>query len=534
MRLIMKDKVLLLFIYEHTKDPLPEESGICIIAALLRQEGYKVTVICKNVNDITVDDLIDERSVLIGYTTYQFNKNTVNRHIAMIKKKYPEIKSFIGGIYATYSGNEMMEENNAIDFCIRGEGEHTTVELLKAINGELQFSEVTGLTYRSMGRIIENPDRELNDDLDTLPFAARDLLNDGPLTIANIQGSRGCCANCSFCTSKIQWKKWRGRSINNIIDEIEYLKRDYSINVYNFYDNSFEDPDKYLNRIREFASELSKRELNIFYNVYIRADFYKKASDSIMKLLFDTGLRSVEIGIEAANEQDLALYNKKTTVQDNEKIIDFINQYGIISHLDFINFNPYSTIDSIKKNLDFLIRHNSMFNFFSKLNIFPKTSIYEKVVRDELYSHRDSEGLDHYNFVDPVISILCKYIIGIKNDLIVNYDNMFNQMKWLMVYIPLQLSYISNRHPVSNLAAHSLKEYSLKIKTLNTSINALLYNWISDLLKLCTTSSMKQLPENLRNLTHDKKIMESLQTLFQQIVSLNKRVNRLNIYSTVQ
>ena len=156
------------------------------------------------------------------------------------------------------------------------------------------------------------------------------------------------------------------------------------------------------------------------------------------------------------------------------------------------------------------------------------------MVRDELYSHRDSEGLDHYNFVDPVISILCKYIIGIKDDLIVNYDNMFNQMKWLMVYIPLQLSYISNRHPVSNLAAHSLKEYSLKIKTLNTSINALLYNWISDLLKLCTTSSMKQLPENLRNLTHDKKIMESLQILFQQIVSLNKRVNRLNIYSTVQ
>ena len=530
----MKDKVLLLFIYEHTMDPLPEESGICIIAALLRQEGYEVTVISRHINNINVDELIDEKTVLIGYTTYQFNKNTVSRHVAMIKKKYPMIKTFIGGIYATYSGNDLMKENDAIDFCIRGEGEHTTVELLKAIKGELQFSQVTGLTYRSAKKVIENPDRELKDDLDTLPFAARDLLNQSPFTIASIQGSRGCCANCSFCTSKIQWKKWRGRSIDNIIDEIEYLKRDYSIKVYNFYDNSFEDPDKYLNRISAFANELIKRKLNIFYNVYIRADFYKKASDSIMKLLYESGLRSVEIGIEAANEQDLVLYNKMATVQDNENIINFIKLHGIIPHLDFINFNPYSTMDTIKKNLDFLKRHKSMFNFFSKLNIFPKTSIYEKVVRDGLYSHRDNEGQDHYNFVNQKISILCNFIIGIKEDLIVNHNNLFNQMKWLMVYIPIQLTYIHNNHPVSRLVKHSLIEYQSKIQTLNSSINTLLYDWISDLLRVCEISNTEKLSENLIKLTQDKKVMNSIQTNFDQIVSLNKRVNRLNIYNSIQ
>jgi len=534
MGVFMKNKVLLLLLYEHTKDSLPEETGICIIAALLRQVGYEVIIISDHIDNIVVDKLIDEQTVLIGYTVYQFNKNTVSRHLEMIKRNYPSIHTVIGGIYATYSGYEMMEENNHIDYCIRGEGERTTVELLKAIKGEIQLSSVAGLTYRSKGNIIENPDRELTDNLDTLPFAARDLLNSGALTIASIQGSRGCCANCSFCTSKIQWKKWRGRSINNIIDEIEYLKRDYSVKVFNFYDNSFEDPDKYLSRISQFANELIARHLNIYYNVYIRADFYKKASDSIMKLLFDSGLRSVEIGIESANNQDLTLYNKMTSVQDNENIINFIKSHDIIPHLDFINFNPYSTMDTIGENIDFLKRHNSMFNFFSKLNIFPKTKIYKKILNDGLYSHRDDEGRDYYKFIDQKIAILCDYIIDVKEDLIVQHNNLFNQMKWLMVYIPLQLSYIRNNNTASRLVDRTLPEYHSKIDTLNNSINIMLYDWITDLLEVCSSSVTGKLRENLGNLTREKNVMVSIQTSFQQIVSLNKRVNRLNIYNTMQ
>ena len=80
--------------------------------------------------------------------------------------------------------------------------------------------DVRGLIYRKGDTIISNKDQDLIKDLDMLPPPARDLLVDNNIRFAQVLTSRGCTRNCSFCCSNGYWKKWRGRDIKKVIDEV--------------------------------------------------------------------------------------------------------------------------------------------------------------------------------------------------------------------------------------------------------------------------------------------------------------------------
>jgi len=527
-----KRKVVLILLYENYTDIVPEEVGICIIAGLLRKNGYEVLLISKDIEILDNKMLIEYQPDLIGYTVYQFNKNTVHNHIKKIKVLLPNTYISIGGIYATYSCQEMMEENKIIDFCIRGEGEQTFLELMNEISKKSNaYQTIDGLTYRMGEQIINNKDRILKDNLDSLPFAARDFIEQRPMTIASIVGSRGCCANCSFCTSKIQWKNWRGRSIDNIIDEIEYLINDYHVKSFNFYDNSFEDPYINLDRLKEFTQKVIERNIKMYYNVYVRADFYKKATDEIMKLLVKSGFRSVEIGIESANEHDLKLYNKIANPVDNVEIIEFMKKYEILYHIDFINFNPYSTYENINTNLEYLYQYKSLFNFFSVLNIFNGTKIYEKVVSDGLFIQKDKNGNNQYSFVEPSIGNICRFLSDYKRYLIEEKNNAFNDIKWLLVFIELQLSYIKNQATElkKNVYERCMRYFDVYYEIQN-KVNNLFYNWIKRIIELgkCNKSY-----EEFEKYTRENNITSKLFELFDGLKKLNEDVSKFNVYCSL-
>ena len=393
-----------------------------------------------------------------------------------------------------------------------------------------RYDRIDGLSYRLGEQIINNKDRILKNDLDSLPFAARDFIEQRPMTIASIIGSRGCCANCSFCTSKIQWKRWRGRSIDNIIEEIEYLIKNYNVKALNFYDNSFEDPYINLERLKSFTKKIIERNIKIFYNIYVRADFYKKASEEIMQLLIKSGLRSVEIGIESANLDDLKLYNKVANPHDNIEIIKFMKKYGILYHIDFINFNPYSTFENINTNLEYLYHFKSLFNFFSKLNIYNGTKIYNKVIEDGLFICKDSDGDNQYRFVDPRIGNICDFFVNYKKFLILEKNNAFNEIKWLLVFIEIQLNYIKfQSSALKRSAIEKCKEYYDKYYKVQDEINHLFYYWMKQIMAI---GKQNKTYTEFMKITQDQKITDQLFVLFDKLKDLNREVSRLNIYCT--
>ena len=386
---------------------------MCSITSVLRKKGYEVMVICAKENQIDYQAVRDFNPNLIGVTVYSYTKKTVYRFCTKVKQELREVLICAGGYLPTYYGVEMLKEALFIDFVIRGEGERSFLNLVSHLEKGEDLKHVKGLTFRVDDEIVINEDQPLIENLDTLPFPARDVLLDNKVKIASIVTSRGCARKCRFCNTTNFWKNWRGRDVQNVIEEIKSLYQ-LGLRYFSFNDTSFEDSRTYDNyeRITAIARGIVDLNLDISYIASFRAEFNRKANPQLMELLKKSGLRQVRVGIETANESDRKLYGKWATLDDNVKIIEFFHHYNIYVRVGFINFNPYSTFAGLEKNIDFLEKCNWANNFYtisSRLTVYKGTGLYDNVKADGLMIGENTDS-PQYEFVDKRMMSLVNYI----------------------------------------------------------------------------------------------------------------------------
>ena len=151
--------------------------------------------------------------------------------IQTIKKKYPNVLLVCGGEHISASPEFCMKDCPEIDICVLGEGEETSVDLLKTFEQKKSLSGVNGIVFRSNKEIIRNPKRPRINKLDNISWPAWDLfplenylsngfgygVNSGrsmPMLI-----SRGCPYQCTFCSSPQMWTtKWQARNVECVLD----------------------------------------------------------------------------------------------------------------------------------------------------------------------------------------------------------------------------------------------------------------------------------------------------------------------------
>ena len=394
-----------------------EEIGICLIAAVLRENGYEVKIISSMAKDIDMQEIVLYNPDIIGFSTYNQTMPVVEKMCKSAKENLKSVYTILGGNTATFYAKDILEENKSIDYVILGEGEITFLELANVLSGHKGISSVQGIAYRDNGIVKFTEARDLVQDLDELPFASRDLIKKHNLRIAMIAGSRGCTHNCYFCSSNRFWRhnnkfKWRGRSPQNIVDELEYLNKAYHIKQFWFTDPSFEDPGFNESRMREIAGLIIKRNLKISYIIYVRAAFYKNASDELMELLIRSGLCSVFVGTEAVNAYDLKVYGKAATIEDNLKAIQFFKSYNISVEIGFINFNPYSNFEGLRENAKFLYEYKYYTGFYqnSRIMVFKGSRFYDKIKEDKLLTKDTYRELYCYEFLDKRIQNLSEFL----------------------------------------------------------------------------------------------------------------------------
>jgi anaerobic magnesium-protoporphyrin IX monomethyl ester cyclase len=153
--------------------------------------------------------------------------------LKLAKKIDPNIMTMAGGVHPTFCYEELLTENpEDVDIVVRGEGELTLFELLTSLRIGESYADVSGIAFRENGIIVATPEREFLDDLDTLP-QAWDLIDWKDYVYFVIPGSRlgvisssrGCEADCTFCSQQKFWKQqWRGRRAENVVDEIQHLR----------------------------------------------------------------------------------------------------------------------------------------------------------------------------------------------------------------------------------------------------------------------------------------------------------------------
>lgn len=414
-----KTKILLLSVLTEKNAIITEEIGICSIAAVLEKDGFDVRLVNSTRRYLNYDQIYEYKPDIIGVPMYSTTESVVFEVCKTIKQHLNETVFLIGGYWPTLYGKELLEKYGIYDYAMLGEGEIAFRNFANAFENKEDLSGVKGLVLRKNGTVIKNDREKLIENLDELPFARRDLLGNNKLRYAYISTSRGCFGNCSFCWHQNFWgsdahNRWRGRSPGNVVAEIKEIVEKYHVNRFWFIDDSFEDygaGDQ--NRMWEIAQRIVDTGLDITYETYFRSEVYKRFDDEKMKLIKDSGLVGMVVGTESGNEEDLKLYRKIATVDDNLNCIEYFRKNDIAVDIGFINFNPYSTFKKLRENTDFLEKTcfaSVLYYLVERCGITQYSPIYYKVKRDGLLIESDDIGCFSYNYVNEDIGKLSNFL----------------------------------------------------------------------------------------------------------------------------
>ena len=306
-----------------------------------------------------------------------------------------------------------------IDFAVIGEPEHTMFELVGALEqGIMQvLKKIRGIAFIKNRKKVITPRRAVIQDLDSLPFPARHLLpmdeyfaavKESPLRgeirkpWATMITSRGCPYNCVFCSIHIvMGKKWRGRSPENVVDEIEQLVRTYHIKQIDFYDDNMTLNKK---RMETICDLIVKRELDIEWYAPngVRAD---TLDENLLTKMRESGCKRIYIAPESGVQRVVdQIIKKNLDLKEVEKAVALSKKVGIKVACFFIIGLIGETKEDIEATINYAYKLRQLGAdrfYFSFATPLYGTELYEQAKRGGLL--RDGFSDEALAAVEPLI-----------------------------------------------------------------------------------------------------------------------------------
>ena len=251
--------------------PITLPLGLAYLGAVLEKAGYKCKIIDAtgesypvkirrsqdnkyNIQGLTAEEIIekiDSNTFILGITLmFSLEWFSHRFFIEKIKKKFPNIIIVVGGEHPSAIPEYVLRDCPSIDYIIRGEGEISMLEFSYSIFSGRDVSKIPGLCFVDKdNKFRDNGLSKRIEHIDTLPRPAWHLLK--PKNYFNdfftfgitsgrtmpILATRGCPYQCTFCSSPSMWTtRYIMREPKEIVNEIEWLKKEYDANNFEFFD----------------------------------------------------------------------------------------------------------------------------------------------------------------------------------------------------------------------------------------------------------------------------------------------------------
>ncbi|NOS99603.1 MAG: radical SAM protein [Phycisphaerales bacterium] len=314
--------------------------------------------------------------------------------VARIAKRVnPDIIVICGGPHVS-AFYERITKDPAVDFCVNGEGEYATLDLLDAINGKRPFSSVHAISYLAGGELTVQPRTSWIQDLDVVPHPARELVDlnkyfsigktqglrlDGgrALRIAQMTTSRGCPFQCTYCAKNVTWgKAYRTRSAENVLDEIEMLVDRYGVERLAFQDDNFTAD---MERAERIFDGMVERKLPVTWEAHngLGVNFL---SPHLLEKMRASGCESFTIAVESANSPLLRQVRKPNYIKLAPAIVTKAKELGIEVRGFFMIGFPGETLDEVWRTVEYARNLRLAVSAFAIVTPLPGTVLYKECV----------------------------------------------------------------------------------------------------------------------------------------------------------
>lgn len=334
-----------------------------LVLAALTPNSHRVTITDENVEPLKLDDSPD----LVGISV----KADTARRTWEIARSYRRrnIPVVLGGIYPTTCPDQCAIHADA---CVIGEAEPLWSLLLHDVQS---------------GRLKKIYAHKSPPDLSYTPVPKWDLIDHKRYLYTNtLTIGRGCRYNCDFCynSSPNLPSGHRIKPFNNILREIESLK---SRHVMFIDDNFIANPS--------FARQLVKKlqPLRLTWHTAVSANIARY--DGMIELMAESGCRSLFIGFESLNPQNLQAANKKQNhIDEYEHTISKIHSCGMMVNASIIFGFDNDGIEVFDRTVEWLIEQKIETMTAHILTPYPGTVLHKKLTsQNRIFDH----DLTHYN-----------------------------------------------------------------------------------------------------------------------------------------
>ncbi|MFH1523306.1 MAG: radical SAM protein [Patescibacteria group bacterium] len=401
-----------IFEYVKKRNVILPDITLAYLIAIFKKAGWEVELV-----EVKDDNLkISQADLALVHTSIVDCQNELEI-VKKIRQKGVKV-----GVYGTFASAVPEYFSKDADFVIKGEAESGILKILE----DKKIPE----------GIFE---AELIRNIDKLPFPDWNFFNINKFyyspalnkkPVLTMLTSRGCPYTCRYyCPYTIMaGRMWRTRSVDNIMEEILYLKKEYKIKAIDFRDAIFT-LDK--ERIYKLCEKIKKEKIKITWSCETRLDCLDK---DLIKAMKSAGLKNFNIGIESSSEEILKKSRRlPIKINHQEEIIEYCHKNGISIAAFYILGLEDDTTESINSTINYSQKLNTLVAQFSISTPYPNTEFYSKLSKEQRIIESNWQRYDSYTPVYRHNNIDKKDLLNLKEKAFVSY---YFRLPYILKHMP--------------------------------------------------------------------------------------------------